>query len=253
MIRLRIEGKVYKKMKHDDFWKMTGDYIDGSLTEENRIEFEAHMASCTDCKRIFQEQKTAADKLEMLRAEAPAGLLDNALKKRRRRNRGKWIPAIASAAAAIAVFVGVSLAGTGGSSDYADVKGTAYDTGAYMEEAAEAAPAEAAPWQRDVNEEEAPEAAAGVDEQPKSASEKNGGGNYGVQDSAEPVYLYFEKGSGAVLEKLENEGIPWEDGGDGSCTVYADDEEISGVLNEMIGEGMLRGAPVAPGDMVILS
>ena len=117
-----------------------------------------------------------------------------------------------------------------------------------MEEAAEAAPR-----QRDVNEEEAPEAAAGVDEQPKSASEKNGGGNYGVQDSAEPVYLYFEKGSGAVLEKLENEGIPWEDGGDGSCTVYADDEEISGVLNEMIGEGMLRGAPVAPGDMVILS
>ena len=66
--------------------------------------------------------------------------------------------------------------------------------------------------------------------------------------------MYFEKGSGAVLEKLEmKKGYHGRTEGDGSCTVYVDDEEISGVLNEMIGEGMLRGAPVAPGDMVILS
>ena len=90
MIRLKIEGKVYEKMKHDDFLEMAGlTDIDGSLTEENRREFEAHMASCTDCKRIFQEQKTAADKLEMLRAEAPAGLLDNALKKETAQKQGK--------------------------------------------------------------------------------------------------------------------------------------------------------------------
>ena len=237
MIRLKIKGKVYEKMKHDDFLEMAGDYIDGSLTEENRIEFEAHMASCPDCKKFFQEQKAAVERLELLRAEAPAGLLDNAIRNKRCKNRVKWIPAIASAAAVFAVFVGISLAGTGGSSDYADVKGTAYDSEAYMEEATEAAP----------------QAVSGAGEQPQSASEKDVGGNDGAQGSAAPVYLYFEKDSSAVLENLENTGVPWEEGEDGSYIVYADDAEITGTLNEMISEGILRGTPVVPGDMVILS
>ena len=67
--------------------------------------------------------------------------------------QGKWIPAIASAAAAIAVFVRVSLAGTGGSSDYADVKGKRYRS-IYGRGGGSGAGGRA-PWQRDVNEESA--------------------------------------------------------------------------------------------------
>jgi hypothetical protein len=78
-------------------------YLGKGLTEEQRAEFEAHLATCLDCRRVVQEQQ----QIERLLARAtagfvpvPAGLrerIEGRLRRAHRRRSFAWETGLAAA------------------------------------------------------------------------------------------------------------------------------------------------------------
>jgi len=54
-------------------------FIDGLLTENERLELMEHMAACPTCQACFDDQIALHDALTQLEAEAPAGLADQVM------------------------------------------------------------------------------------------------------------------------------------------------------------------------------
>lgn len=131
----------------EEYWEMISAAVDGELTETELSELHAHMASCPDCKSMYDAFLGISDTMTGDLAEPPAELLSGVMlkiqsnqavngKKKRRFSVGR----IAAMAACLAVIVlGVSQLDLfhGGDADYNNIA-------PYMRSAADdAAPADA--------------------------------------------------------------------------------------------------------------
>ncbi|MEU2033482.1 anti-sigma factor family protein [Nocardia amamiensis] len=137
----------------DDYTTWDGPYVLGSLTRDERLEYESHLAGCTECRAAVAElaglpgmlalveTETALAMIEPPAAETVASMpppppmpqlpaapppparLADAAERRNRRNR--WTTAgVAVAAAAAAVAIAVPIAVTMSESDRSDTPDT---------------------------------------------------------------------------------------------------------------------------------
>ena len=98
-----------------------GDYVDGTLDERARVEFEAHLASCERCRALVADFGTMREATLALAPELPSPQVWTRLSaafeaERGPAMRGGWVLAwqrLAASAVAIALIAGLTWIGSG--------------------------------------------------------------------------------------------------------------------------------------------
>jgi anti-sigma factor RsiW len=83
----------------DRWCERIDDYLAGMLTDPQRAEFAAHVASCSGCRQILQEQKRFDALLAGVSVALPPGLIDRIEGRLRRRAKRRRILTVLTAAA----------------------------------------------------------------------------------------------------------------------------------------------------------
>jgi anti-sigma-K factor RskA len=114
----------------DDLHALVGLYVVDALEDDERQDFEKHLASCPSCSAEVVEFRSTTSRLSGLMAENPPPAVRSAIMDRigslrqvsptddvadigRRRRAPRWIaPALAAAAAVVAVVLGIGWAAT---------------------------------------------------------------------------------------------------------------------------------------------